>query len=55
MIERGIDQESVLVVPGSFFGVPAGFRLSWTSLSGDRLDEALRRLERALGVAGLGG
>jgi hypothetical protein len=55
VIERGIDHESVLVVPGNFFGVPAGFRLSWTSLSGDQLDEALRRLERALGVAGLDG
>jgi len=56
LIERGIAEESVIVVPGSFFGAPAGFRLSWTSLAGDGLDEALRRLERALGLAaGRGG
>ena len=52
VIERGVVEESVLVVPGSFFGVPAGFRLSWTSLAGDPLEEALRRLERALGLSG---
>lgn len=55
VIERGIHEEGVLVVPGSFFGVPAGFRLSWTSLSGEPLLEGLYRLERVLGLAGRGG
>jgi aspartate/methionine/tyrosine aminotransferase len=54
MIERGAAEEGVLVVPGAYFGVPAGFRLSWTSLAGDRLDEALGRLERALGLSAEG-
>lgn len=55
LIERGIEEEGVLVVPGSFFGMPPGFRLSWTSLSGERLAEGLIRLERVLGLAGRGG
>ncbi|WP_394824302.1 pyridoxal phosphate-dependent aminotransferase [Pendulispora albinea] len=46
-LERGADEHGALVVPGSFFEVPNGFRLSW-SLDDPRLDEALDRLGRIL-------
>lgn len=42
-IERAARDVGVLVAPGSFFGVPNGFRLAW-SIEGDYLDEGLRRL-----------
>lgn len=47
LIERAAEDEGVLVAAGSFFGVPNGFRLSW-SIAEDKLDEALARLERVL-------
>ncbi len=46
-IEKGQRERSVLVVPGSFFGVKNGFRLAW-SLPLERLDEALGRLGEVL-------
>ena len=46
-IERGQRERHVLVVPGSFFGVPNGFRLAW-SLPEERLAEALTRLGEVL-------
>ncbi len=46
-IERAATEHGVLVAPGSFFGVPNGFRLSW-SIDGTRLDEALARLAGAM-------
>jgi hypothetical protein len=46
-IEAGIAAHEVVVSPGSFFGVPNGFRLSWAH-SGDALDECLARLARVL-------
>jgi aspartate/methionine/tyrosine aminotransferase len=46
-IERAAAESGVLVAAGSFFGVPNGFRLSW-SIDADRLDEGLERLGRAL-------
>jgi aspartate/methionine/tyrosine aminotransferase len=46
-IERGIDAHQVIVAPGSFFGVPNGFRLAW-SIDDAKLDEALARLDRVL-------
>ncbi|MBL9110218.1 MAG: pyridoxal phosphate-dependent aminotransferase [Myxococcales bacterium] len=46
-IERGQRDRHVLVVPGSFFGVPQGFRLAW-SLPEERLTDALRRLAEVL-------
>jgi aspartate/methionine/tyrosine aminotransferase len=49
IIEQGAERESVLVVPGEFFGMPSAFRMSWT-ISHELLDEALVRLERALGL-----
>lgn len=47
VIERGMDEHDVIVAPGSFFGVPNGFRLGW-SLPEAQLDEALVRLDRVL-------
>jgi aspartate/methionine/tyrosine aminotransferase len=46
-IERGADELGVLVAAGTFFGVPNGFRLSWT-IGREKLDEALARLGRVL-------
>ena len=42
-IEAAARDREVLVVPGSFFGVPNGFRLAW-SAPREVLDEGLRRL-----------
>jgi aspartate/methionine/tyrosine aminotransferase len=42
-IERLAAEREVLVGAGAFFGVPRGFRLSW-SIPEDRLDEGLARL-----------
>ncbi len=47
-IERAARDREVLVAAGAFFGVPNGFRLSW-SVPDDRLDEGLDRLAGALG------
>ena len=46
-IERAAAEAGVLVAAGEFFGVPNGFRLSW-SIDGSKLDEGLDRLARAL-------
>lgn len=46
-IEHGIETRSVIVAPGSFFGVPNGFRLGW-SLPEASLEEALSRLDGVL-------
>lgn len=46
-IELGATELGVIVAPGSFFGVPNGFRLSW-SIADDKLDEALARLAKVL-------
>jgi aspartate/methionine/tyrosine aminotransferase len=46
-IERGIAEHGVIAAPGSFFGVPNGFRISW-SIDGAKLDEGLARLDRVL-------
>jgi aspartate/methionine/tyrosine aminotransferase len=46
-IEAGIATEGVIVAPGSFFGCPAGFRLSFTAPA-ERVAEGLSRLERVL-------
>ena len=40
-------ERHVLVVPGSFFRAPNGFRLAW-SLPEDKLLEALSRLGKVL-------
>jgi aspartate/methionine/tyrosine aminotransferase len=46
-IERAAREREVLVAAGAFFGIPNGFRLSW-SIPDDRLDEGLGRLAEAL-------
>jgi aspartate/methionine/tyrosine aminotransferase len=46
-IERAAHASGVLVAAGTFFGLPNGFRLSW-SIDGRKLDEALARLGRVL-------
>jgi aspartate/methionine/tyrosine aminotransferase len=46
-IEAAARDHEVLVAPGSFFGVPGGFRLAW-SAPGEVLDEGLARLADAL-------
>lgn len=46
-IEKAATERDVLVAPGSFFGVPGGFRLSWSKSLPD-LDEGLARLAAAL-------
>ncbi len=48
LIEEAARDRHVLVAPGAFFGVPNGFRLSW-SIEAHRLDEGLARLSEALG------
>jgi aspartate/methionine/tyrosine aminotransferase len=47
LIEKTAREREVLVAAGSFFGVPAGFRLAW-SAPGEVLDEGLHRLGEAL-------
>ena len=49
ILEGGAERHGVLVAPGSFFGRPDAFRLGW-SLAPERLPEALRRLDRVLGL-----
>jgi aspartate/methionine/tyrosine aminotransferase len=44
-IEAAAQNGQVVVAPGEFFGVPTGFRLSW-SISHELLSEALARLDR---------
>jgi aspartate/methionine/tyrosine aminotransferase len=46
-IEAAAREHDVLVAPGSFFGLPNGFRLAW-SAPGAVLDEGLARLAHAL-------
>ncbi len=46
-IEAGIASHGVLVTAGAFFGVPNGFRISW-SLPVEKLEEALTRLDAVL-------
>lgn len=46
-IERAAQEREVLVAPGAFFGVPGGFRLSWSKPLPE-LDEGLARLAAAL-------
>jgi aspartate/methionine/tyrosine aminotransferase len=47
LVERGVREREVLVAPGCFFGMPAGFRLSWASTM-EVLDEGLPRLAEVL-------
>lgn len=47
-IERGIDQQRVIVAPGAFFGFPAGFRLRYGAMSLEVLARGLEALGRAL-------
>lgn len=49
VIEAGLENEGLLVVPGSFFGHEAGFRLGFVEKR-QRLSEGLRRLERVLSL-----
>jgi aspartate/methionine/tyrosine aminotransferase len=49
-IELAAREREVLVAPGSFFGVPAGFRLGW-SASADSLEEGLARLAEVVRAA----
>jgi aspartate/methionine/tyrosine aminotransferase len=42
-LEAAAQKGEVLVAPGSFFGVPDGFRIAW-SAPADRLEEGLSRL-----------
>ena len=44
LLEAGARDLGVLVAAGTFFGMPNGFRLSWATLAGAELDEALARL-----------
>jgi aspartate/methionine/tyrosine aminotransferase len=46
-IEAAAQHDGILVAPGAFFGVPNGFRLSW-SIATELLDEGLERLGRVL-------
>jgi aspartate/methionine/tyrosine aminotransferase len=47
---RARTEHGLIVVPGSYFGEPSGFRLSWASLPPERLGPALELLGRALGL-----
>ncbi len=47
VLEAGARDHCVLAAPGAFFGVPNGFRLSW-SIAGDKLEEGLARLGKVL-------
>jgi aspartate/methionine/tyrosine aminotransferase len=49
-IEKAAREREVLVAPGAFFGVPAGFRLAW-SASADSLEEGLGRLVEVVRTA----
>jgi len=49
LIEAGLENERVLVVPGSFFDHEAGFRLGFVT-EREKLVEGLRRLERVLSL-----
>jgi aspartate/methionine/tyrosine aminotransferase len=49
MLETAARERDVLVAPGAFFGVPEGFRLSW-SASRDALELGLDRLAAVLAV-----
>ena len=51
LIERGAREHEVLVAPGSFFGIPDGFRLSWSRPT-DVVEEGLTRLADVLRGAG---
>ncbi|AKU96785.1 Aspartate aminotransferase [Labilithrix luteola] len=44
-IETNIREHGVLVGPGSFFGIPNGFRLSWATLPAEEFKKGLERLE----------
>jgi len=46
-LERAATEREVLVAPGSFFGVPGGFRIAWSKPLPE-LDEGLARLAAAL-------
>ncbi len=46
-IEEGLRDHGVLVIPGSFFGDPTGFRLGW-SCDSDQLWAGLERLAKVL-------
>jgi aspartate/methionine/tyrosine aminotransferase len=50
-IEEGAKREGVLVAAGSFFGVPNGFRLSW-SIPREKLAHGLELLDRVLSLRG---
>jgi aspartate/methionine/tyrosine aminotransferase len=46
-IERAIDEQRVIVGPGSFFAYPSGFRLRYGAMPLDALDRGLAALGRA--------
>jgi aspartate/methionine/tyrosine aminotransferase len=48
VIERGIDEEKVIVGPGSFFAYPSGFRLRYGAMPPEALDRGLVALGKAL-------
>ncbi len=48
LLEVAAREQGVLASAGTFFGVPNGLRISWASLGGDALGEALSRLGRVL-------
>jgi aspartate/methionine/tyrosine aminotransferase len=50
-LEDAAREHEVLVAPGSFFGVPNGFRLAWSAPT-ELLDQGLARLAQALRVTG---
>lgn len=50
-LARAHAEHGLIAVPGSFFGEPSGFRLSWASLPPERLAQALELLAGALGLA----
>jgi len=47
LLTQGAVEHGVVVVPGSYFEVPNGFRLSW-SIDDPLLEEGLTRLGRIL-------
>ena len=48
LLEAAAREQGILVSPGTFFGVPNGVRVSWATLGGTQLAEALTRLGRLL-------
>lgn len=48
-IERGLAEQGVIVAPGSFFGDPSAFRLSWAAPY-ETLEPSLERLTRVLSL-----